>query len=54
MTDQKDQDALAPMSSTHKEYTFGQIFSYFQYIMDLVKDEYDMNILTPEEFFDND
>lgn len=47
-------EGLAPASSTNKEYTFGQIFKYFQYIMDLVEDEYDMNIFTPEEFFNND
>lgn len=54
MIDRKDQEGLAPTSSTPKVYTFEEVFSYFDYILDLVKDEYSMNILTPEEFLDND
>lgn len=50
MTDQKDQGATAPTSSI-ANYSLDQILDYFQYILDLVKDEYDMNIFTPEEFF---
>lgn len=47
-------EGLAPIPSTHKEYTFDQIIGYFDYICDLVEDEYPMNIFTPEEFFNND
>lgn len=50
MTDQKEQGALAPASLTPKEYSFAQIFNYFQYIMDLCGDGYPMNIMTPDEF----
>lgn len=54
MIDPKDQGALAPTSSTPKVYTFEEVFSYFDYILDLVKDGYPMNVFTPEEFLNND
>lgn len=54
MTDHKGQEGLAPTSSTPRIYTFEEVFRYFDYILNLVKDEYPMNILTPEEFLDND
>lgn len=46
----EEDQGSAPQSSTPKEYSFAQIFSYFQYIMDLVGDGYPMNIFTPDEF----
>lgn len=38
-------------SSPPVEYSFEQIFDYFQYICDLVEDGYPLNIQTPEESF---
>lgn len=54
MTDPRHPEGLAPTPSTFKEYSLEQIWDYFAYVCSLVEDGYDMNILTPEEFFANE
>ncbi len=49
----KEEIASSPPSIAER-YSIEQIVAYFIYVLELVNDEYDMNILTPEEYFSED